>query len=182
MTVMCPQLVRNPVEYLKELGSCHDGDVPSVGMWSRWIFERTRLMSWWQCALGGTWSCWTFEKMSQWGCALRKYVILSNIWKNLADVTAVMCLQEVCDPVEHLKELGWCHHGDVPSGSMWCCWIFERTWLISWRWCALSVCVTTSDCCCSVIISHSFLCISRQACVSTLFHYHLSWYLDAQGN
>ena len=44
--------------------------------------------------------------MSQRRCALREYVILANILKNSANVTAAMFPQLVRDPVEYLKELG----------------------------------------------------------------------------
>jgi hypothetical protein len=85
MAAICPQDVRDAVKYLKDLSLCHDGDVPSAGTWSCRIFERIWLIS-------------------RWRCALRLYVILSDIWKNSANVTVVVCPQRVCDPVEYLKE------------------------------------------------------------------------------
>jgi hypothetical protein len=55
-------------------------------------------------------------------CALSMYVILSNIWRNLTNVTAAMCPQDVHDLVEYLK----------------------RTQLMSWWWCLLRLYVIPS--------------------------------------
>jgi hypothetical protein len=83
--------------------------VPSVGTWSCQISERTLLMSHRWCALSGYVILSNIQKNSanvtapmcpQWVC-----VILLNIWKNSADVMVPMCPQPVRDPVKYLKNL-----------------------------------------------------------------------------
>ena len=51
--------------------------------------------------------------------ALSVYMMPFRVWMNSADVTVLMCLQEVCDFLQHLNELTACHGLNVPSASIW---------------------------------------------------------------
>jgi hypothetical protein len=123
---MCPQGVRDLVEYLKELHSCCGVHVPSASMWSCGVFEGTLLIL--RCQ-----------------CSLRMYVILLSIWKNSTHVATSMCPQAVCDLVDYLKEPHSCCGFNVPPGSTWSCRVFEKTPLMLWCQCSLSEYVILSS-------------------------------------